>query len=137
MLEVGGWKLEAEVGRSPPPGFIPGTPHPPEATPGDWPFFAFKDAQRRSFSALSFLTCSDTNGVKVPNEPAELSKRWAETLIAIAVTGSLFGSVFTVSFFSAKKILLAAGLISVINMWSVRWSARLQNVLTVAKLVRS
>ena len=88
-------------------------------------------------SILSFLTCSDTNGVKVPNEPAELSKRWAETLIAIAVTGSLFGSVFTVLFFSAKNPLLAAGLISAINMWSVRWSARLQNVLTVAKLVRS
>ena len=28
------------------------------------------------------------------------------------------------------------GLISAINMWSVKWSARLQNVLTVAKLVR-
>ena len=39
--------------------------------------------------------------------------------------------------FSAKNPLLAAGLISAINMWSVRWSARLQNVLTVAKLVRS
>jgi len=64
-------------------------------------------------SILSFLTCSDTNGFKVTNEPGELSKRWAETLIAIAVTG----------------------LISAINMWSVRWSARLQNVLTVAKLV--
>ena len=39
--------------------------------------------------------------------------------------------------FYAKNPLFAAGLISAINMWSVRWSARLQNVLTVAKLVRS
>ena len=92
-------------------------------------------------SILSFLTCSDTNGFKVTNEPGELSKRWAETLIAIAVTGSFFGSVFPVLLFwvniCKKNPRFAPGLISAINMWSVRWSARLQNVLTVAKLVRS
>jgi len=60
-------------------------------------------------SILSFLVCSDGSS----NGPGDLSKRWAETLIAIAATG----------------------LISAINMWSVKWSARLQNVLTVAKLV--
>jgi L-type amino acid transporter 9 len=78
-------------------------------------------------SILSFLVCSE-GGINGPvcsdgadqvcpdgtsNGPGDLSKRWAETLIAIAATG----------------------LISAINMWSVKWSARLQNVLTVAKLV--
>jgi len=60
-------------------------------------------------SILSFMVCSDG----ISNGPADLNKRWAETLIAIAATC----------------------LISAINMWSVKWSARLQNVLTVAKLV--
>ena len=55
-------------------------------------------------SILSFLTCSDTNGFKVTNEPGELSKRWAETLIAIAVTGSFFGSVFPVLFFLGQYL---------------------------------
>ena len=56
-------------------------------------------------SILSFLTCSDTNGFKVTNEPGELSKRWAETLIAIAVTGSFFGlfPCFFSGSISAKK----------------------------------
>ena len=55
-------------------------------------------------SILSFLTCSDTNGFKVTNEPGELSKRWAETLIAIAVTGSFFRSVFPVLFFLGQYL---------------------------------
>ena len=40
-----------------------------------------------------------------------------------------------VGFLSTFWLISRPGLISAINMWSVKWSARLQNVLTVAKLV--
>jgi amino acid transporter len=55
---------------------------------------------------LSFMECR-------PDETKQVNKNWAETLIALLV------------------ILL----LSAINMWSVKWAARVQNTLTVAKLI--